>query len=64
MAHPDELIREAIHAVDALAQRATVPFIVEKGDLAESFGSGTLIEVNGKRDFPNIPPTKHQFSQA
>jgi len=48
MALPDELIREAFHAVVALAQRATVPFIVEKGDLAESFGTGTLIEANGR----------------
>jgi len=42
------LIREAINAVDALARRATVPFIFEQGKRAESVGTGTLFEVNGQ----------------
>ena len=44
---PDALLRAAVHAVEALARRATVPFVVEKDDQAESVGTGTLFEIEG-----------------
>lgn len=44
----DDLIQQAFNAVYGLARRTTVPFIVEMGDQAESVGTGTLIEVNGR----------------
>ena len=42
---PDELLRAAVEAVEALARRATVPLIVEKGEEGESVGTGTLFAV-------------------
>jgi hypothetical protein len=49
------LTKLAFQAVDALAQRATVPLIAEK-DLAESVGTGTLIEFD-----PQWSPQKRPF---
>jgi hypothetical protein len=48
MDRPDDIMREAFNAIDALARRATVPFVVEKNGQAESIGTGTLFEVGGQ----------------
>jgi hypothetical protein len=47
MEQPDDLTRQAFNAVEALAARATVPFIYENTSGAQSVGTGTLFEVDG-----------------